>query len=217
MPPSHLTPTRRARRGAPILLAVALLATVGMAGCSDDGKELRPPPPGATAPLRPTSSTVAGGQSPSTATPGLLSLTSSDFEPSGPLSDAATCVGEGRSPALAWTGLPEGTVEVAVVMTDPDDDLFVNWVVAGLSPDAVVGAGSVPEGAVEPLNGDGTPGYAAPCPGEGETHLVELTLYALTAPSGVTSDMTAEQATAVLDGSPSTRAVVTATVSAPEG
>jgi phosphatidylethanolamine-binding protein (PEBP) family uncharacterized protein len=143
--------------------------------------------------------------------PGLLSLTSSDFQPSGPLAVDVTCAGAGRSPALAWTGLPAETVEVAVVMADADAGLFVNWVVAGLDPASSVEAGSAPEGAVEAQNGDGAPGYAAPCPPEGETHLVELTLYALPQPSGVTAEMTAEQAVATLDGAPSSRAVVTAT------
>jgi phosphatidylethanolamine-binding protein (PEBP) family uncharacterized protein len=201
----------RAARRALLLLAVAGLALAGGA-CGDDGKTLRDPPPGATAPLRPTSTTVAPGTPPTAAVvPGLLSLTSSDFQPSGPLAIDATCAGAGRSPALAWTGLPPETVEVAVVMVDADADLFTHWVVAGLDPAGSVGAGAVPAGAVEALNGDGTPGYAPPCPPEGESHLLELTLYALTAPSGVTAEMTADQAVATLDGASSSRAVVTAT------
>jgi phosphatidylethanolamine-binding protein (PEBP) family uncharacterized protein len=147
--------------------------------------------------------------------PGLLSLSSTDFEPGAPLADDVTCLGEGRSPALAWTGLPEGTVEVAVVITDPDDDLFTNWVVAGLDPASTVTAGTVPEGAIVANNSGGQPGYFPPCPPAGESHVIELTLYALTAPSGITPEMTAEQAVATLDGGSSTRAVVTAIATGP--
>ena len=101
-------------------LAVAALAVVGLGACSDDGKDLRPPPPGVTAPLRSTSTTAAATVTSGPATPGLLTLSSPDFEAGAPLAADATCAGAGRSPALAWSGLPEGTVEVAIVATEPD-------------------------------------------------------------------------------------------------
>lgn len=185
--------------------------------CSDDGKVLRSPPPGVTAPLRPTSTTAAPGVTASTAppTPGVLSLTSTDFRPGGPLSDAVTCVGDGRSPALAWSELPDGTVEVAVVIVDADTDLFTNWVVAGMDPTSAVSAGTAPPGAVESLSANGEPGYSPPCPPPGATHLVEFTIYALSGPSGVTPEMTADEAVAALDAAPGTRAVVTASATRP--
>lgn len=209
-------PSATPRTRAPSLLTVVVAVLLALTtACGSDGKTLEPPPPGATAPLRPTSTTLGVSSEGGTAAPGLLALESPDFEAGGPLAEATTCLGEGRSPTLTWSGLPEGTVEVAVVMTDPDDDLFVNWVVAGLDPTSGVPAGEVPAGAVQALNSAGTPGYSPPCPAQGETHLIELTLYALSTPSGVTPDMTAEQARATLDGSTSARAVVTATATGP--
>jgi phosphatidylethanolamine-binding protein (PEBP) family uncharacterized protein len=206
---------RARRRGASLLVLVGLAALTAV-GCSNDGKTLRSPPPGVTAPVRVTS-TTAGPLTPSTAgaTPGVLSLTSNDFQPGGPLTDAVTCAGDGRSPALAWAEIPDGTVEVGIVATDADDDLFTNWVIAGLDPAAVVEAGSPPADAVEPLNSNGSPGYDPFCPPPGVTHLVEFTLYALLGPSGVRVDMTAAEAVAALNAAPGTRAVVTASATGP--
>ena len=48
-----------------------------------------------------------------------------------------TCRGEDVSPPLLWTGVPSGTVELAVVVRDVDAEGFVHWVVAGLPPISV--------------------------------------------------------------------------------
>jgi phosphatidylethanolamine-binding protein (PEBP) family uncharacterized protein len=207
----NATRLHRSRWRAIALIALTLSGLLAAGACSNDGKTLRPPPPGATAPLR-TTSTTSGVVAPQPPAPGLLSLTSPDFEPAGTLPDALTCAGEGRSPALAWTSLPAGVVEIAVVVTDTDADLFANWVVAGLDPAlAAIAGGALPEGAVTALNGDGAPGYAAPCPPAGATHTYEFALYALFEPSGVVPEMPASEAIAALDARAGTRAVITAT------
>jgi phosphatidylethanolamine-binding protein (PEBP) family uncharacterized protein len=192
------------------LVALAALGLVVGGACSNDGKTLQPPPPGATAPMRTTTPTSGAVAAPPA--PGLLSLTSPDFEAAGELPDALTCAGEGRSPALAWANLPDGVVEVAVVMTETDPELFTNWVVAGLDPALTsIGGGALPEGAIAALNGDTDPGYAMPCALPGETRSYELALYALFEPSGVTPEMPAAEAIAALDARAGTRAVITAT------
>lgn len=210
MAPRTVRPRRRVASQL-FVVGIALASSV-VVGCGSDGKTLRAPPPGVTAPLRPTSTTAAPGITPPTvtATPGVLSLTSTDFQPGGTLDDSITCVGEGRPPSLSWSELPEGTVEVGIVATDADDDLFTNWVVAGLDPASALTAGGAPPGAVESLNSAGEPGYQAFCPPAGETHLVEFTVYALSAPSGVTAAMAADEAVAALSAAPGIRAVVTA-------
>ena len=92
--------------------------------------------------------------------------------------------------------MPEGTVELALTVTDTDANGFVHWVLAGL--DASVQAlaiGVVPDGAVQAKNDAGTSGWTGPCPppGSGPHHYV-FTLYALTSPTGVTEDMTGDEA-----------------------
>ncbi|WP_424630938.1 YbhB/YbcL family Raf kinase inhibitor-like protein [Bradyrhizobium sp. SYSU BS000235] len=71
--------------------------------------------------------------------PAIIRLTSSAFTDGGPipLRYAGAGVGENVSPSLAWTGLPPRTVELALVMEDPDAPLprpFVHLVVTGIPP-----------------------------------------------------------------------------------
>ena len=53
---------------------------------------------------------------------------------------------EGVSPPLEWSGVPEGTKELALVCEDPDADTGVvtHWVVYGLAPDVAGLPGGLP-------------------------------------------------------------------------
>jgi Raf kinase inhibitor-like YbhB/YbcL family protein len=87
--------------------------------------------------------------------------------------------------------VPEGTVELALVVTDNDANGFVHWVIAQLDMTTqALAIGVVPEGAVEAKNSAGSVGWTGPCPpkGSGPHHYV-FTLYALTGPTGVTAGM----------------------------
>jgi Raf kinase inhibitor-like YbhB/YbcL family protein len=92
-----------------------------------------------------------------------------------------TCDGEDVSPALVWEGVPEGTVELALVVEDPDapGGTFTHWLVYGLDP----GETALPEGAEPPglrgTNDFGAVGYGGPCPPGGETHRYVFRLLAL--------------------------------------
>ena len=130
-----------------------------------------------------------------------------------------TCDGDETSPPLAFTGVPVGTAELAVVVRDPDADGFVHWVVAGLPADtaAIVGGPAesegtadpaLPEGAVEADNGFGESGWAGPCPPEGD-HTYELTVYALAEPSGLAAGAEAEDGAQAVEGA---EALATATL-----
>jgi hypothetical protein len=52
------------------------------------------------------------------------------------LPERYTADGEDLSPPLEWTGIPEGTKELALVCEDPDADagVLTHWVVYGIPP-----------------------------------------------------------------------------------
>lgn len=154
-----------------------------------------------------TTSTTAAGESTSTAAGAVISpgaagepeLVSAAFDDGGPIPVNHTCEGADVSPALSWSGIPTGTVEVAITVTDTDAGGFVHWVIANLDPTrSGLDAGEVPTGAVAATNGFGLPAYSGPCP-PGGTHHYVFTLYALAAPSGVTQGLAGAEAIARLD------------------
>ena len=70
-----------------------------------------------------------------------LSISSPAFAPSGAIPSKHTCEGEDVSPALAWSGLPEGTKALALIVDDPDAPdpaaprmTWVHWVLYDLPP-----------------------------------------------------------------------------------
>jgi Raf kinase inhibitor-like YbhB/YbcL family protein len=163
---------------------VLAAATLVVAACSDDGRELRPPGPDQTLSIVTTSSTSVPVTEPPVIDTGgtdlaLLTL-QLPFVDGGRIDVRYTCEGDDVSPALSWQDLPEGTVEVAVSMIDLDADGFVHWVVTGLDPTSSgLLEDEVPEQAVQAQNSFGTPGYRGPCPPDGEEHTYLFTLYAL--------------------------------------
>jgi Raf kinase inhibitor-like YbhB/YbcL family protein len=220
---------------------VALAFVLGFAACGDDGRELREPSADQTTTSASTTSTTAtssstsevaagtgggtddgsGGRAASsttaaTATSATLGLTSPAFGEGESIPPEYTCVGEDVAPPLAWSGVPEGTVELALVVSDPDADGFVHWVVTGL-PASVGGLarGSPPAEAVEALNDFGREGWSGPCPPSG-THDYEFRLYALGEPSGIAARSDGAQAAEQLEsGTPLALAALSGTAAAP--
>lgn len=108
-----------------------------------------------------------------------IELTSPELRAGGRLERAATCDGVGRAPAFEWSGVPEGTRELALVLEDPDapDGTFIHWTVWGLDPAAGTLFG---EGPVEGKASSGKRGYEPPCPPEGDgPHSYRFVLHAL--------------------------------------
>jgi Raf kinase inhibitor-like YbhB/YbcL family protein len=101
------------------------------------------------------------------------------------------CSGGNRSPQLSWSGAPQGTRSFAVTCYDPDAPTgsgFWHWVVANLPPDVTELAldagnpngGKLPAGAITVRNDTGQPGYAGPCPPEGDhPHRYLFTVFAV--------------------------------------
>ena len=116
-------------------------------------------------------------------------LTSSAFHEGSLIPRRYTCDGHDSSPPLSWSGAPDGTKSLALIVEDPDAHGFVHWVAYDLSGAA---NGSLPEGISSSPNAPpqgrntfGKVGYGGPCPPSGTHHYVfrllaldeELTLH----------------------------------------
>jgi Raf kinase inhibitor-like YbhB/YbcL family protein len=160
------------------LAALVVASAMTVAACSDDGRELRPPSPDQTASILTTPST-GPVPTPETLEPIAGPTVSLPWLDGGAIPVDYTCQGIDTSPAVAWSGVPTGTAEIAIVMTESTG--FVHWVVSGLVPaTGQVGQGGVPEEAAQSRNDYGGVGYKGPCPvaGTGE-HQYFVTVYAL--------------------------------------
>ena len=111
-----------------------------------------------------------------------LKITSSAFDHHDSIPDKHTSNGEDVSPALEWSGVPDGTQSFAVVCHDPDAPLvdgFTHWVAYGIDGTA----GGVPEGVSdisEGPNSTGNAGYNGPAPPPDHgTHHYYFWVYAL--------------------------------------
>jgi Raf kinase inhibitor-like YbhB/YbcL family protein len=109
-----------------------------------------------------------------------VELTSAAFADGEPIPATYTCDGDDVSPPLAWTAPPEGSVELALCLDDPDAGRypFTHWLAWGLAPSS----GALAQGEVataEGRNDFGAPGYRGPCPPPGKPHRYVFTLYAL--------------------------------------
>ena len=105
-----------------------------------------------------------------------------------------TAADPGHSPALSWTGAPDGTTSYAVTITDTDAG-FLHWAVLGLAPSVTsldAGAspgGHLPAGARELSNSFGKPGYGGPCPPAGSRHHYVLTVWAVKGDASTVADL----------------------------
>ena len=108
-----------------------------------------------------------------------LTLTTDAWAEGEEIPQRLTCDGDDVSPQLFWTAIPDGCVELALIVEDDDANGFVHWVVYGIAPtdrEFPEGAGiAYPEG----LNDFDRDGYGGPCPPSGETHTYRFTFLAL--------------------------------------
>ena len=119
-----------------------------------------------------------------------LTVTSSAFDDGGEIPRKYTCQGQDVSPALAWSGVPDGTKSLALIMDDPDAPdpaapkmTWVHWVLYNMPPDTAellegMAASQLPPGTKEGVNDWNRTGYGGPCPPIGR-HRYYHKLYAL--------------------------------------
>lgn len=101
-----------------------------------------------------------------------LTVTSPVIQEGGIIPERYTCHGEGSSPPLQWSGVPQNTESIAVVVDDPEADggPMVHWVVYNLDPDvAELPEDGLPPSAQQAENSMGEVGYSPLCPEETPT------------------------------------------------
>jgi Raf kinase inhibitor-like YbhB/YbcL family protein len=163
-----------ARTGLQLAALTAMAVSGGLLGC------------GTSSPTKPPSA------------PAKIVLTSPAFSSGATIPEQFTCDGDDVSPPLRWTGVPPGSVQLAVVVDDPDapGGAFNHWTLFGIDPRIhALATGSVPAGARQARNSNGDDRYTGPCPPSGEDpHHYQLSLYALKRPLGLGNGVAAKDA-----------------------
>ncbi|NMC71776.1 MAG: YbhB/YbcL family Raf kinase inhibitor-like protein [Myxococcales bacterium] len=152
-----------------------------------------------------------------------MTLTSPDFADGQPIPrvHAYTGEGENRPPRLAWSNLPPGTVELALIVDDPDaprPEPWVHDVLYNIPVDATPEAMVLRDAAVDSVlrfvpgtNSWGERGWGGPFPPPGAPHRYVFTLYALDTTVNLPPGATKEQLLAAIDGHVLGTAVLTGT------
>jgi len=121
-----------------------------------------------------------------------LRLTSPAFSEGAAIPAKYTCEGKDTSPPLAWTGVPDGTKSLVLILDDPDAPdpkaprmTWVHWVLYDLPPETRglaegVAMSALPPGTKVGLNDWKRTDYGGPCPPIGR-HRYYHKLYALDA------------------------------------
>ncbi len=108
----------------------------------------------------------------------VLRVSSPVFRNAGRIPDKYTCTGIDISPPLKIENIPEDTVELALIMYDPDAPIgvFYHWLLYRIPPDKNELPENIPKKpstnyGVQGVNDFGNIGYGGPCPPRGHgTH-----------------------------------------------
>jgi Raf kinase inhibitor-like YbhB/YbcL family protein len=119
-----------------------------------------------------------------------FTISSPAFAPNDPIPAKYTCEGADISPPLEWSGAPDGTKSLALIVDDPDapdpakpQRVYVHWVVYNIPatvsrlPENAAKSG-LPPGTMQGTNDGGKQTYSGPCPPIGRHHYY-FKLYAL--------------------------------------
>ncbi len=116
-----------------------------------------------------------------------FALTTTAFPAGGEIPSRFTCGGANLSPALTWSGVPEGAQALALIADDPDAPMgtWTHWLVWNIPaqatelPEGVPATEVLEDGARQGKNDFGRVGYGGPCPPPGRPHRYFFKLYAL--------------------------------------
>jgi Raf kinase inhibitor-like YbhB/YbcL family protein len=183
------------------MLGAALVLSLVAAACASDGPKLPPASPtDASVSSSPAPPSTPGPTATATTTVATFRVTSAAFADGAPIPKQYTCQGASTSPPLQWSGVPDGTAQLALAVVDPDapGGYFIHWTMWGIAPTAAsIDAGAVPAGAIQGRNGAGRVGYTGPCPPSGMHHY-RFELFALRgAPAAAASSAPADALAAI--------------------
>lgn len=116
-----------------------------------------------------------------------MNLTSTSFASGGNIPKKYTCDADDNSPALSWSGAPQGTKSFALIADDPDAPVgtWTHWLLYDLPatttslPENVSKVEEPPIGGRQGRNDFRKTGYGGPCPPPGKPHRYFFKLYAL--------------------------------------
>ena len=133
-----------------------------------------------------------------------LALSSSAFKSGAAIPKRHTGEGPDVSPPLAWTGVPQGAAELALICDDPDAPRpkpWVHWVLYGLPPTTTELKEDHQGAGVEGSTDFGKTGYGGPMPPKGHgVHRYYFRLYALDKPLKSAPGWTKERLLAEMEG-----------------
>ncbi len=133
-----------------------------------------------------------------------FSLSSSAFANNGVIPNKYSCNGAGTNPPLQFSGVPQGTQSLALIMDDLDTVpimgyIFTHWIVFNIQPTATEMPESSTIGVVG-VNGPGQNRYEGVCPPPGETHTYSFKLYALDSELNLQESTTKEKLETAMQG-----------------
>ncbi len=141
-----------------------------------------------------------------------MRLSSPAFKNNGTIPKRFTGEGEDVSPELHWTGAPERTKSLALIMDDPDapPGTWVHWVLYDLPPGTTKLPQDLPktatlhdgarQGACWGVDAFERVGYHGPLPPPGKTHHYSFRLYALDEKPALPDNATKKQLEAAMSG-----------------
>ena len=176
----------------------ALVATsIVLVACSTDGREMRPPTDAQNETVYvPSDTDAADGVSVDTATLPVESVAASNIAMTAPWVDGGvipaehTCAGADLVPGLSWSGTPEGTVSIAIVVIESSQPTssgvgFVHLAATNIDPATTsFPTGALPTEAILAANDfstatDESVGWRGPCPTAGTTATYSVEVHAL--------------------------------------
>jgi Raf kinase inhibitor-like YbhB/YbcL family protein len=116
-----------------------------------------------------------------------MGLSSNAFKDGQPIPSEYTCDDKNISPPLRWTGAPEGTKSLALIVDDPDSPtgVWTHWIVFNIPadssdlPEDAAKSNMIPASVKEGLNDFKKIGYGGPCPPAGKLHRYFFKVFAL--------------------------------------
>ncbi|HYJ91906.1 MAG TPA: YbhB/YbcL family Raf kinase inhibitor-like protein [Pyrinomonadaceae bacterium] len=138
-----------------------------------------------------------------------IEITSTAFKEGDDIPTQFTCDGQNISPPLTWSGVPQETQTLALLMNDPDapNGTFTHWVMYNVPrdldslPDSVANNETLDNGARQAKNSFGNIGYGGPCPPPGHgSHRYFFHVYALDTELSLNSGATADDFLNAIDG-----------------